>query len=107
MVLVVALLMGGCGGSSSAPAQTTTPNGSPGSVSAAAGSAVPLGIGLAKLEARLGTPAMSGRRRPGGFNCVLYRIAEQPPFVKLQYCFRRGRLKYLSTYAVGGDAGAR
>jgi len=40
----------------------------------------------------------------GGFQCMLYLIAEQPPFVKFRYCFRHGRLKFLATYAVEDPA---
>jgi len=77
-----------------------TPAGTPGSVSVAAGSAVPLGLSPAQLETRLGSPATPLRARPHGFSCMLYRMQEKPPYVKLQYCFRHGRLKYFSTYAI-------
>lgn len=106
--LAVALGVAGCGGSSSAPATTaeaakTTPAGAPGSVSAAAGGAVPLGLTRAEVEDRIGPPATPPQPRPDGFRCMLYLMAEQPPYVKLQYCFRGDRLKYLSTYAIAGD----
>lgn len=114
VLLVAAAIacLAGCGASGSAPtvtvtgstttASSTTPPGAPGSVSTSAGSTVPLGITPAELEGRLGKPATSLRRFADGFNCTLYRIAEQPPFVKLRYCFRGGRLKFFSTYAVEG-----
>ncbi len=97
----------GCGKGSPAPTTaaaptgaTTTPAGAPGSVSASSGSTVPLRITPAQLEARIGTPASPLRDFPDGFRCSLYRISEQPPFVKLRFCFRHGRLEFLSTYAV-------
>jgi hypothetical protein len=103
--------LGGCGGSDSAPATapprttaTTTPAGAPGSVSASAGSVVPLGISPVQLERKLGSPAAPLRPYPDGFRCSLYRISEQPPFVKLRYCFRHGRLKFFSTYAIEGSS---
>jgi hypothetical protein len=98
---------GGCGGGSAPVASpapvvtpTTTPSGAPGSVSANIGSAVPLGISPSQLERRFGAPAVALRHYRGGFDCSLYRIAEQPPFVKLRYCFRHRRLKFFSTYAI-------
>lgn len=109
------MLLAGCGGGSSSSTAAdgttgpaTTPAGAPGSVSVAAGSTVPLGLSAAQLEARIGTPAGSPQPRKGGFHCLLYRLQGEPPFVKLQYCFRHDRLKFLSTYAVtGGAAGSR
>jgi hypothetical protein len=69
-------------------------------VSAGVGSAVPLGISPAELEARLGRPAVPLSPDKSGFRCMLYRMVEEPPFVKLRYCFRDHRLKFFSTYAV-------
>jgi hypothetical protein len=110
MAIVVAV--DGCGGSS-APAPATppaataagrlTPAGAPGSVSASAGGAVQLGITPAQLEAKLGGAATPLRPFKDGTDCVLYRIAEEPPFVKLRYCFQGGRLEFFSTYAVEGS----
>ena len=114
LLLVVAATVtavGGCGGSDSAPATapprttpSTTPAGAPGSVSSSAGSVVPLGISEAQLVRRLGAPASPVRTFPDGFRCSLYRISEEPPFVKLRYCFLHGRLKFFSTYAVEGSS---
>lgn len=107
MVAAVTMVgIGGCGGGGvSAPTDTsatTTPSGAPGSVSASVGSTVPLGITPARLEERLGPPASAVHRYRDGFDCSLYLMSEQPPFVKLRYCFRGGRLKFFSTYAVEG-----
>jgi hypothetical protein len=110
LLVVTATVAGvdGCGKGSSAPVatppRTTTPAGAPGSVSASAGSAVPLGITPIQLERRLGKPAMPLRGYHDGFRCSLYRISEEPPFVKLRYCFRHGRLKFFSTYAIEGSS---
>jgi hypothetical protein len=107
MAIVVAV--DGCGGgntsapattSAAAPAERLTPAGTPGSVSASAGGAVPLGISPAQLEAKLGQPTTPTRHFQDGFDCSLYRISEQPPFVKLRYCFRHGHLEFFSTYAI-------
>jgi hypothetical protein len=115
LLLVVAATVtavGGCGGSdasapaTNAPAAATerfTPAGAPGSVSASVGSAVQLGITPTQLEAELGGPATPLRHFKDGFDCTLYRITEEPPFVKLRYCFRHGRLEFFSTYAVEGS----
>jgi hypothetical protein len=112
LLVAAAIGVGGCGGSDSAPAtapptnttSSMTPVGAPGSVTSSAGSVVPLGISEAQLAKRLGAPASPLRAFPGGFRCSLYRISEEPPFVKLRYCFRHGRLKFFSTYAVEGSS---
>jgi hypothetical protein len=111
IVLTMVAGLSGCGGSGSAPAttpastgSTTTPAGASGSVPATAGSEVPLGITRAQLEERLGAPAAPLREFPDGFQCSLYRISEEPPFVKLRYCFRHEHLKFFSTYAVEGSS---
>jgi hypothetical protein len=101
--------VGGCGANDPAPTPAppkttpiTTPLGAPGSVTSSAGSIVPLGISETQLVKRLGAPASPLHSFPDGFRCSLYRIAEEPPFVKLRYCFAHGRLKFFSTYAVEG-----
>jgi hypothetical protein len=117
-LLAIGAVVGGCGSdsaSTTAPAasgsrpatasQATTPVGAPGSVSAGAGSTVPLGISLAQLEARLGKPAVPLHTFNDGLHCSLYRISEEPPFVKLRYCFESGQLKFFSTYAIKGSSG--
>jgi hypothetical protein len=114
LLAVAVVCLGGCGSSSPAPTtgssqgapapakQVTTPLGAPGSVTAGAGGVVPLGISPADLEEKLGSPAGWLTPIKGGYRCVLYRMAEEPPFVKLRYCFRHDRLKFFSTYAVDG-----
>jgi hypothetical protein len=114
MLLLAAAVVGvcGCGTDSApattpattAPASTTTPSGAPGSVSAAAGSAVRLGVTPAQLEEELGKPATPLRAFHHAFTCSLYRISEEPLFVKLRYCFVHGRLKFFATYAVEGSS---
>lgn len=107
-LVAVGVGAGGCGSdsaSSTAPAATTTEPGAPGSVSAAVGGAVPLGISPTQLEKRLGAPAIAPEPAENGLRCSFYRIAEEPPFVKLRYCFLHGHLKFFSTYAVEGSSG--
>jgi hypothetical protein len=114
LLVLAATVVGVCGcGTDSAPATAptttsqasrTTPAGAPGSVSAAVGSAVRLGVTPGQLEEELGKPATPLRAFRNAFTCSLYRISEEPPFVKLRYCFVHGRLKFFSTYAVEGSS---
>lgn len=113
MLVVAATVtaLGGCGGSSAPatapppkPTPTITPVGAPGSVTSSAGSVIPLGISEAQLVKRLGAPASPVHAFSDGFRCSLYRISEEPPFVKLRYCFLHDRLKFFSTYAVEGSS---
>lgn len=85
MLLVVAGLSA-CGksGRGSAPRRSRA-------LSLGQADAVPLGIGIAAAERRLGPPA-SGPSLHGGYRCIYYDMAGQPPSDRFQLCFRSGRL---------------
>lgn len=53
--------------------------------------AVPLGIGIAAAERRLGPPA-SGPSLHDGYRCIYYDMAAHPPSDRFQLCFRADRL---------------
>jgi hypothetical protein len=69
-----------------------------GAVDLQQGTSVPLGLTARQLEARLGTPAVGLHRKDKNYRCMFYEIVGEPPYVRLQYCFKGGRLRLLSSY---------
>jgi len=62
------------------------------------GELVPLGVTPAEVVHRLGRPAVALHRKDAHYSCMFYDLVGQPHGVQLQYCFRAGRLKLLSSY---------
>ncbi len=58
--------------------------------------AVPLGLTVAQVVRRLGTPVI-GLRQRGHYRCLFYDVAGQPPSDRLQFCFSAGKLVVIAS----------
>ena len=59
---------------------------------------MPLGLSPGDVVTRLGPPAVPLHRKDAHYRCMFYDVVGQPRTVQMQFCFRGGGLRLLSTY---------